>query len=223
MLAAVKCDEGRYYGGKSWTCVTADECRGQEMYPYALAMACTGRVPDTDTGLHLNDDGAYECPSDKVTIFDTVVRCVSSLQECGDLYLGPNKSACVTTASDCDGYLKLSVYEENGEKLCLTGDECKAKGAPFRYSFYYCKSAAKCAKDGLHAYVIGGAWRCREESPDTRGGFDPTLAESGVYKCEDAQTYPDFSANKVRCVRAEDCKSLYYNRLMCLTWEQCKA
>ena len=137
------------------------------MYPYALAMRCISDKPDTDTGIYLNTDGAYECPSGMVTVFNaSTVKCVSSLAECTGLFVGANKSACVDQMYRCDGYLRLNVYEENGEKLCLTGAECKAKGASFGYSFYTRKSATKCTEDGLTAYIIGGNRRCREERPD---------------------------------------------------------
>ena len=221
-LAGVICDGGRYFGGNSSSCVTIEECKNQTMHPYALAKACIRDFPDTSTGLYENEEGAYECPSNMVTVFsNSVVECVFSLDECTGLFRSPNKSACVDLAGRCDSYLRLDVYDENGEKLCLTGEECKAKGATFWYSFYYCKSAAQCAAEGLHAYVIGNQQRCREEPPATGGGFDLTLAESGILKCADAQMLLDFSGDEVRCIHAEDCKHLYSNDPMCQTEQQC--
>ena len=51
-FAAVNCHSGRFYGGNPASCVTADECSGQQMYPYALAKSCISDEPDTDTGIY---------------------------------------------------------------------------------------------------------------------------------------------------------------------------
>ena len=117
----------------------------------------------------------------------------------------------------------MLAYDENGEKLCLTGSECVNKGAVFTYGFYHCKSAVQCTLDGLYPYIIGNSKQCRRESPIPDGRFDKELAEQGIYKCADPQMYPDFSSGKVRCIREQDCKGLFRKGLMCLSEDQCYA
>lgn len=222
-LAAIFCDGGRYYCESTGGCVTVEECKNQnpKTYPYALARECIRDPPDTDSGIHTNTEGAYVCPSDKVTVFNaSVVKCVSDLKECTGLFISTYRHACVDSYWRCDSFLKQGVYDENGEKLCASGAECKARGAVFGYSFYYCKTVAKCIADQLYPYVIGGRNRCRTEPPAIDGGFDPVLMESGVFACPDG-LYPDFSRRGVQCIREQDCKQLYYKGRMCLTRSQC--
>ena len=111
VLAYVHCDDERFYGGNPTSCITADECFSQKMYPYTLAKSCISDKPDTDSGLYLNAAGAYECPLGMVTVFNSpIVKCASSFAECTGLFINTNKSACVKFTYNCNMYFRMCIY-----------------------------------------------------------------------------------------------------------------
>ena len=144
----------KYFCSEHGNCVTEKQCLDYLLHPYALGLVCISSTPDTGSGLFQNEEGAYLCPTGKVTVFNaSTVRCVDSTTECTGLFASEN--ACADTYSNCLEYLKLLAYDENGEKLCLTSDECEDKGAIFTYGFSLCKSAVQCTLDGFYPYIIG--------------------------------------------------------------------
>lgn len=211
----MSCNDKKYYSYSKKDCLSASDCSDGE-FPYSLGRVCVGVEPDMTTGMEVDDNGAYKCPTDRYIIFNgTVARCVRSAADCPGYYISEEHKACLNSSNICREYAFSFGYKDATELHCVLWADCSAKYNGYAYNDQDCIPAAQCEQHGMHAYT--NLRRCWAIEPEPNGGFDPDYLETGEYKCTDSLL--DFSGKKARCIPLGTCTELLYKGSMCVNMQ----
>ena len=86
----------------------------------------------------------YACPKDwYMVLAGGTATCSRSASACDGLYLHREKRICTDDTGTCKDYLQGRVYEGQGEKLCMSAQEC-IRQRHYLYDRRKCIDATEC-------------------------------------------------------------------------------